>query len=485
MRFPKVRGATGVLAATALALSLAACSGSSDPDADPKPTPSPSTSPSTTPVKSATLTVGVYGARPEVQAYRQVAQEYAKANPGIDVKVRAWSGQRAMIADVVAGKNVPDLFLASRAELPNLVAKKAVRPVDSYLDARGVALGDTYARQAVKDFTAKLRLQCMPYAADPTVLYYNTDMVDFGKVRSDDAEVPAKGATRWKIDQFATALRVATRPGPKGKRRGGIFVPHTASGLAPWIEAAGGHVFDDTRLPSKMTLSDSQDALERILPILTNPDFAVTKAELHGRTPLQAFRSGKLAMMTGSHGLVPKLRKNPGLNWDVVSMPADHGSATTGDYTGLCMSEKGEQHELAADLLAYLISEKAVGEVTRAGYTVPANQEVAFSKDFLSKTEPPAGAMAFVNAVKSMRAMPSPEAMHELDAAIAPDIRLLFRRGFVTHLEERSDELETITDRIDERSDDVLNPPAALADDDASPSPSESASGSASPSSTP
>jgi len=462
VRFPRFRGVTGVLATVALTATLAGCSeGGSDAD----PTPSGHGSPSS--VTHVDLTLGVYGESPELKAYRQVARAYERENPGTTIEVRTWAGERAMVADVSSGSDVPDLFLASRAELPDLVADQAVRPVDDYLDARGIALGETYSRQALEDFSTERRLQCMPYAADPTVLYYNTDLVDFSKLSDLDVDPPEEGTGEWSLDQFEAALKVATRPGPDGTRHGGIYVQRSIGGLAPWIEAAGGHVFDDPRLPTRMTLSDgdSRDALERIMPILTKPRFRLSDRELAGRTPLQAFTSGRLAMMTGKRSLVPQLRTEKGLSWDVMAMPTDGGPATTGDFTGLCLSEKGIQHDFAADFLAYLISEQAVTQVAESGYTVPANQAVAYGPVFQAKKKLPKTALAFIDAVADMRAMPSRETVGELDAATSDDVAALFTPGVVARIEQ-------LTTRIDSASDAILDPPTAAPS--GSPSPSES-----------
>ena len=91
-------------------------------------------------------------------------------------------------------------------------------------------------------------------------------------------------------------------------------------------------------------------------------------------------------MITGSRALVPVLREVPGLRFDVMPIPSIEGQATVGEITGLCISQDAESPATSADFMVYASSTEAVSEVVRQGYLQPANQEVAFSDDFLQPT---------------------------------------------------------------------------------------------------
>lgn len=451
MGTPSVRGAVGLLAAVALTATLAACGeGETVVPPDPQANGEP---------ERVQLRVGVFGTGSELEAYNTIADRYSNEHEGIEVKVQAWADEPEMIADVTSGGDVPDLFLTGRADLDELIENKAVQPVDEALDARGVALGGNYSRTALEHFSVDRRLQCMPYGSNPTVAYVNTDLIDLESLPEKyDLDVPDPESGRWDLEQFDAALQNAVAGKKKGQPVAGVYVSPTISGLAPWLEAAGGQTLDDPGEPTSLTLSDSQDALEELLPILNDPEYRLTDAELGGETPLQRFSDGRLAVLTGDRTLVPPLRQVKGLNWDVRHLPGD-GGATTGDYTGMCLSSGSEHPQLAADLLAYLNSEDAVAEVTKAGYLLPANQRVGWSEAFNDTSKPPSRPAVFIDAVRNMRVMPPRSVTRQLDSVTGEDVRSLFGEAW-------RNRLENVTERIDAASVAVLAPEQAEEESD-------------------
>ena len=73
----------------------------------------------------------------------------------------------------------------------------------------------------------------------------------------------------------------------------------------------------------------------------------------------------------------------------------------------------------AADLLVHLISDDVVRPLTRSGYLVPANQQVALSEDFLQPAQEPAHASVFNSAVRSMVLPPFLDDYAALDERVA------------------------------------------------------------------
>ena len=192
-------------------------------DNEPSPTPvSESTAPATP------LTFGIYGPRDEVVALQGVVDNYNSLSESNDVRVRSWPDHESMAADLRAGDDVPDVFMASRDDLAWLQEQQVNQPVDELLDERGVDFGDNYSRDALLAFSEDNRLQCMPYDVSPTVIFYNKELIDFEKMirRGLDAPDLSEGDTRWSFDQFAAAADFATRPRlphPRRARR-----PHAA-----------------------------------------------------------------------------------------------------------------------------------------------------------------------------------------------------------------------------------------------------------------
>ena len=131
-------------------------------------------------------------------------------------------------------------------------------------------------------------------------------------------------------------------------------------------------------------------------------------------------------MITGTRALVPELREVPGLRFDVMPIPSIEGQATVGEITGLCISQDAESPATAADFMVYASSTEAVSEVVREGYLQPANQEVAFSDDFLQPTELPASGTVFNESVGRMVIPPLLDTWDELETAVEPYLREMF-----------------------------------------------------------
>lgn len=463
VRVSRVRTAAGLLATVALTSTLAACGGSQPAGHSSKsslPSPSPSSS---TASRKVTLTFGVYGAPRVVKAYSAVAKAYRRIDPTVTVKIRSWPNQSAMTDSLAHGKAAPDVFLTPRPDVTALTDLDVIQPVDTFLEARNIDLGDGYSRTAIADFSQDHHLTCMPYAVSPEVLYVNTDLIDFAAMAKAGLDVPAHPENgRWDLDQFQAALTYASKP-----RRGiaGVYVQPTLRGLAPWITAAGGHVVDDATTPTTTTFGDSLDALKSLQPVLATPSERLSASQLAKATPLQWFERGKLAVLPGERSLVPQLRERAGLHWNVMAMPTNGGAATTGDYSGLCLSKHAKDADAAADFLAYLISSNAVTDVAKTGYVVPVNQQVAFADGFRQPGRAPANASVFTDAVRGMETLPPARLLGEIQSAVAAPLRRLVAPGV---------DLQTVAQRIDEVSNRLLSPSTA-------PSPSESASGSPTP----
>jgi multiple sugar transport system substrate-binding protein len=155
------------------------------------------------------------------------------------------------------------------------------------------------------------------------------------------------------------------------------------------------------------------------------------------------------------------LRRVQGLDFDVIAMPNLGDAATVGQVTGLCMSQDAASAPAAADFMVHLLDTPASAHVTKAGYLVPANVEVAVSEDFLQPGRLPVHSEVFNASVRNIVFPPLLSVWPELEEVVADDIDQLFNQPILDNLEE-------ITEQIDEESRTVLDPESA------SPSPSES-----------
>ena len=438
---------------------LAACSG--DPSA--QPSPSPSATPTPEPVS---LTFGVFGPEQEIAAYSELAQAYtadieSPQSAHVSVEVVPWADRDEAARAYRSTEPLPDVFMVSQRDLASVTENGLTQPVDELLDARGVSFGDDYSRDALQAFAEDNQLACMPYSISPMVIYYNTDLIDFERMRRRGLDAPEE-LDSWTFDQFVAAADVASRP---GRRTRGVYIEPSLLGLSPFIYSGGGRVFDDAQAPTSTAFSegDTQTALETTLTLLRDAQVTPTQQQLARNDGLTLFEQGRLGMIAGFRNLVPELREVPGLNFDVMPMPQISRSGTVGEVTGMCISADTENVAAAADFLVYVLSEEAVAQVVSQGYIVPANVAVANSDAFLQPGRSPANAPVFNASVRDIVVPPQLDSWDELEAAVAPGLQALVS---VPVLDEAT--LDTLTSQIDLASQGVLRPPSG------SPSPSPS-----------
>ena len=456
-------------AACALALTATACS---DDPAEPTPVqPSPTKSPTGSATadpdaKPRTVVFGAYGAPDELKAFDRAVAGFNAASVTRKVEVVTWPDHETALQDILAGEQSPDVFLTSRIDLGQLVENEAIRPVSLLLDERGVDFGDRFSRDAVDAFAFERELQCMAYSASPMVIYYNTDLIDFERMEQRGLDVPSN-PTRWSLEEFAAAAQFASR---RGERRG-VWIEPSLPGLAPFIYSGGGKVYDDEDQPTSLAFSDddTREALSRVLTVLRDASLTPTEEQLAERTPLQLFKRGKLGMIAGYRDLVPELRDVEGLEFDVIAMPEVDSRATVGDISGLCLSADSDVVADAADFIAYMVSDSAVETVTRSGYIVPANTEVASSAVFRDDPRMPASAEVFTSGVRHLQVAPFIADRTALVDAIAPLLDdMLTAPGTL--------DLEALTEQVDEVSRAILSPETVEPDESESPEESETPS---------
>ncbi|WP_165807015.1 ABC transporter substrate-binding protein [Nocardioides currus] len=455
--------------ALVLSLGLAACSEDDEPSTD--PTPSPSSSATTKPgEEQRMLTFGAFGEPEELDAFQQVVDSFNATSQSRRVKLVTWPTHEEALAAVLAGDG-PDVFLTARRDLLQIADSTSTRPVSQLLDERGVDFGDRYSRDALEAFSYDDDLQCMPYSVSPMVMYYNDEAVDFAKMERRGLDVPLDSdgvrSDRWTIAEFAAALQFATRRGTID----GVWIDPTLRGLAPFIYSGGGQVLNDDDEPTSLDFSsdDSRSALDQTLAILRDPLLTPSADEMRSATALQLFKRGKLAMIAGFRDLVPELRADEDLSFDTISMPVIDSPATVGDIDGLCLSADSEHVNDAADFLAYAVSDAALEIVTRTGYIVPANTEVAASEAFLWPGREPAHATVFNSAIRGMVIPPLLATGPELEETVGPLLSALVTSPGVL-------DLEAATEEIDTASKAILDPESVTESPTEPPAPTESPS---------
>ncbi|HSJ20644.1 MAG TPA: extracellular solute-binding protein [Nocardioidaceae bacterium] len=435
------RGTRTLVGATLLCALVAGCT-TADPERN---SPDPSPSDPSTPTEAVTVSLGVYGPKALLDAYEDLAEQFSDENPSVTVDLRTHDEPESLLAEIEEGDS-PDIFLMAQRHVPGLVEEERVQPVDGLLEARQVDFGDGYQRGGLTAFAADAALQCMPHDVSPVVVYYNKDLVDLARLGTEGDEVPS-ALDGWTWEMFAQAARQAAR-GPVH----GVHIDPSLEALAPFIWSAGGELVDDVQAPTTLTLSsgESRDALEQVLALVRDPRVTPTLEALEERDAVERFVRGELAMILGSRALTPVLRAEDDLDFDVMPLPRISRLRTIADMNGYCISSDTEHVETAADLLAFAVSSEGAAITARTGHVVPSNLDVAHSSDFDDATQEPESSFIFNEGVRRAQSLPFVGTWPEVSASVEPDLVEMFYAPVI--------ELDTLLERIDTRSGEVLAP---------------------------
>ena len=389
------------------------------------------------------LTFGVFGPDAETASFERVVASYNAAATATTVRLRTYPNRASLVEDLGTSDG-PDAYLASRRDLDQIVTEGWNTPLLELLDERGVDYGDGYSRDALLSFSVDDDLQCMPYGLAPTVVYYNTDLIDFEDMAERGLPAPPTDLRGWNLEMFAAAADEATRP---RLRTRGVHVEPTLRGLAPFVYSGAGQLFDDEDEPTSLVLADdgAQEALTETLALLRNPLLTLTGSQLRRASALEWFERGRLGMVTGTRALTPQLRDVDGLDFDVMPLPQVDDQVSVGDMTGLCISSDNENLARTADVLVSLIDDEAVAEVAAEGYLVPANLRVALTDDFLQPLQMPRNANIFNTSVRDLVVNGLLDPSSPLSQAVQPAVRDLFTAPVLDDLEARATLIDTVS----------------------------------------
>lgn len=401
------------------------------------------------PVPPVELTLGVFGSAAEVAPYRAVVADYNAGASAARVSLTTWDDAAAMRASLDAGAPVPDLFLVPAQDLGHVVEQGWNTPLFDLVEDRNVNLGDLFSHEAMLAFSSDDDLQCLPWDLSPSVVYYNTDLVDFRAMARRGLPAPDDVAQGWDFDSFRAAARYASRPGTGAK---GVALDPDLASIAPFLYAGGGRLTDDDRAPTTLTLAGGAnlDTLTPLLELLRDEEVTLTTAQLDEADPVTWFERGDLGMIVGDRTLVPRLRAVPGLSFDVMPIPRLDTESTVGRLTGLCVAA-GPQEQRAADLLVAMLDDAHVEQVARAGFVVPAKVTVARSPAFLQPRRQPANAGAFNRSSEDLVVFPSFPDQQALEDVVDPMLADLITAPLLS-------DLATDLEAIDEASRRVLDP---------------------------
>jgi multiple sugar transport system substrate-binding protein len=366
-----------------------------------------------------TIRLLVFGAPEELRAYRTLVDAYAKASSGAQVQLVEASDREDLItrlATSIAGGSPPDVFLMNYRFYGQFAAKNAVEPLEDRLaKSTVVKLADLYP-QATEAFQWQGRQLCLPQNVSSLAVYYNRTLFQkFGVAE------PKNG---WTWNDLVTTATTMTRNASGAIVRGteseggsarvavyGLGVEPTLIRIAPLVWSAGGQFVDDER--------KAEDDETR-------------------------FSNGRLAMLLSSRRVTTTFRTVTDFEWDVAPMPM-YGKQQAGilHSDAYCITSGSKAKDAAWRFLEYAIGAEGQRIVAATGRTVPSNMEVSRSPAFLDPAQPPRNARVFLDAVPTIRRVPTISTWPEIEDATG---------GILENALYRGDKLDDVIRQLDEQT---------------------------------
>lgn len=256
-------------------------------------------------------------------------------------------------ADAVATQTgsettIPDLVIANLGDVPALVDKGLLLPIDRYVkDDRDVKLDD-YFPAVLEPNRYKGKLYALPFICSPLVLYYNPRLFAAAGIKPPSAT--------WTLQEFVQIARALTRKGTSGGA-GEQFGFIQAPGVPPvttfiWqnggdvVDADGRIVIDQPAAVDAIRFMADLTLTERVAPQLS--DLGSTSVE-------DLLLKDKVAMFMYYVSIGIFWRGDQGMNFELAEVPQGKARVTPLTETALAVGAKSKNPDAAYRALRGLV----------------------------------------------------------------------------------------------------------------------------------
>jgi multiple sugar transport system substrate-binding protein len=395
----------------------------------------------------------VFGAPEELAAYRTLVDAYAGAHPGRTVQLVEASDRKdllARLATSIAGGAPPDLFLMNYRFYGQLAAKDAVEPLDERIAASSTIDAADYYPVAMEAFRWQGRQLCLPQNVSSLAVYYNRTLFEKYGV------APPKPGWTW--NDLLTTATAMTRDAAGGVIRGtesegaaqrpavhGVGIEPSIIRLAPFVWSNGGEIVDDPARPTRLTLDHpaAREALKNLVDLRLAYGVVPTDEEVEAEDDESRFANGRLAMLLSSRRSTTTFRSITDFEWDVAPLPVYRKQVGILHSDAYCMTRGAKNKDAAWNFLEYAISAEGQKIIAATGRTVPSHIEVSTSAAFLGPAQPPRSAKVFLDAIPTVRALPTVSTWPEVEDVTG---------GILENALYRGDRLDDVIRELDEKT---------------------------------
>ncbi|CAN5772158.1 sugar ABC transporter substrate-binding protein [soil metagenome] len=410
----------------------------------------------------------------ELAVYQKLVRAFQDQNPGITVEQVAITsanvspnGQQMpasaypdWLFSSFTRPNPPDVFFLNYREVDLYASRGVLEPLDDYVSSSTELHDEEFFPEVLDAFRSEdyldSQLGALPQNISSLVVYYNTELFDKNNISR-----PADGWS-W-LDFQRVAKRLTSDSDADGRVDiYGVALDPSLHRFAAAIWGAGGELFDHHKRPTKMLLDTPQarEGLEWMTSLGPRGLGVVPpRWEQMALDDTHRFRSGRAAMLVQSRRVVPFLREEPELSFDVAPLPIGKTPANVLHSDGLGMWKGSLNKELAWKFIEFALGRPGQTILSESGRVVPSLRSVAASDAFLKGSalgstigysQQPVSSLVFLDNIAHARPLPGsnvwPSGVWQLESAL--------RRAFY----EDGDVVTAIKDAVDRSTMDFQNP---------------------------
>ncbi len=319
-----------------------------------------------------TLSLAVWGAQAEEDAFNAAIRRYQQLHPNVTIKLEV-SGNSSQLYQMVdtrlAGRQAPDLFRVQYQQLGRYAAARAVVDVSKYLDA-GYDKGFLPAFWQAVSFKGKPH--ALPHHTDTFAVYTNRELM--AKI---GVQAPTSLEQSWSWAEF---IRISRALKDKAAVPYG-FAMSWQNGAAyrwlPFLYQHGGQLLNADSTATQLSKREGVETIawtqswfkEGLVP----PSSSIKSSE----QPQNLFANGTIGMLIGGDWQIPFLSKNMKAEWDVTYMPRDVGMASDLGGNALAISRDCKNPDVAADFLKFMVDEANMEDFVTAAQFLPVRSTLA------------------------------------------------------------------------------------------------------------
>lgn len=356
----------------------------------------------------------VFGEPEEVQAYRNLVEAFEAEQEEIGVRLVVTSDRADLLTRIstsIAAGSPPELFLVNYRFYGQFAAKGALASLDERIAQSAVIDPEDYFVEALEAFQWEDSQLCLPQNVSSLATYYNRALFA-------QADLPEPGP-KWTWDEMLAAARVLTRDVDADGTidQHGLGVEPGIIRLAPFVWSSGGELFDDPEDPTRFAFDTTSEliAVQDFLSLWATERVVPSDEEMESEDLEARFLNGRLAMLLSSRRVVPVLRSNEALDWDVAPLPMRDQRVNILHADAYCLTEASSHHDAAWEFLEFALGADGQRITVATGRTVPSRIDVAESDAFLSDGKRPENDQVFLDAIPGIRRLPSISTWPEIE----------------------------------------------------------------------